>query len=145
MVFGTLERATLVTYILIGNDLDADHVARGLKNLFKNILRHSWVQSTDVEGSLVGLGGRATNVATSASGRHHVAGHGRSDGRGDRVRVLRDDHRRSRWGRHVRRVGLAIALGTIELLVLSTSSRLRGRRQRGCGRSGSVLSHRVQA
>ena len=32
-----------VTYILVGNDLDTDHVACGLKNLLEYILRHSGV------------------------------------------------------------------------------------------------------
>jgi len=133
------------THILVRDYLDAKHVAGGFEDLLKDVLRDPGVQTTDVEGSLVGLGRSTTNISSSASGRHHAAGHGRSHGSGDRVGVLWDDHRRPRGRRHVRRVGLAIALGAIVLLVLSTSSRLGNRRQRGRGRSRSVFSHRVQA
>lgn len=117
-------------------------MASGLENLLENILCDAGVQTTDVESSLVGLGGSSAHITTRTSGGHHVAGHGRGDGRRDWVRILRNHHG-GPWRRgHVGGVGLAVALGAIILLVLSSSG-LRGRRQRRRGGSGSVLGHRV--
>jgi hypothetical protein len=129
------------THILVRNNLNAEHVASGLENLLENILRHAGVQTTDIQSSLVGFGSSPAHIATRTGRGHHVARQGRGDGRRNRVRILRNDHGGT-WRRgHMGRVGLAVALSVV-LLVLSSRG-LRGRWQRGGGRSGSVLSHRV--
>jgi hypothetical protein len=92
---------------LVWDDLDALDVASRLEDLPQHVLGDAGVESAHVQSALVGLGSRATGdvARASAAGRHavqaRVAGQGRAHGGGDRVRVLRDDHRRERRRRHV--------------------------------------------
>jgi len=111
---------------LVRDDLDALDVAGGLENLAQHVLGDSGVQSTDVQGSLVGLGGSAArHVAGLAAGwGHWVAGHRGADGGGDGVGVLRDDDRGQRGGRHV----LLLLLLALVAIVAGGAARW-GRRQ----------------
>ena len=43
------------THVLVWDDLDALHVTGGLENLSENFFRNSWVQTTNIERSLVWL------------------------------------------------------------------------------------------
>lgn len=115
VVFGLRKK----TYILVRDDLDVLNMACSLENLTQDFLSHSLVQSANVEGTLVGLRGGATE-ATCAGGRHDaslVGGSGRSDSGRDRVGVLRD---MKRWRGH----RLAI-LGRFKARGASTSASLR--------------------
>lgn len=77
-------------------------MAGRLKYLLQDVLGDPGIQASNVEGALVGLGRGAADEATSGSRRGDTGNrHGRRDGRGDRVRVLRDDHLREGRGRHV--------------------------------------------
>jgi hypothetical protein len=134
---------SLCTHILVRDDLHAHNVTGSLKDLLENIFGHARIQTPNIEGSLVRLGGSAADIATSACGGHHVARHGGTHRGGNGVVILGNDHRGPWRGRHVGGVGLAIALGSIILLILSGGSRLRSRWQGGGSGSGSVLGHRV--
>lgn len=60
------------TYILVGDDFNILHMASRLKDLAQNILGDPLVEATDIEGSLVRLGGRSSETASTGR-RHHVA------------------------------------------------------------------------
>ncbi len=60
------------TYILIGDDFDILDMAGSLKDLAQNILGNPLVEATDVQGSLVRLGSRSSEII-SAGWRHHAA------------------------------------------------------------------------
>lgn len=100
-------------------------MARRLENLTQHILSHARVQSSHIQGALVGLrGGAARDVAgLAAGGRHGVARHGRADGCGDGIVVLGDDD-----GGEGRRRHVLLGLG----LVLVAGSTSRGRRGELC-------------
>ena len=90
------------TYILIRNNLDTLNMTGRFKDLFQNVLSDPGIQSSDVESAFVRLGRGATDEATAGGRRGDTRDrHGRGDSRGDRVRVLRDDHLREGRGWHV--------------------------------------------
>lgn len=119
------------TYILVGNDLHADHVASCLKDLLEDVLSDPRIQPTHIQGSLVWFRSRSADISTSACGGHHSnSGHGRGYGRRDRIGILGNYHRRARGRGHVGLVALAIALRSIVLLGLTDSGlRRRGKRR----------------
>jgi hypothetical protein len=106
---------------LVWNNLDALDVASRLEDLTQHIFSYSGVQSSHIQGSLVRFGRGATrDVAWSTTARRHgvqarVARQGRAHGGGDGVRVLGDDHRRERRGRHM-------LLGSAVLSVIARGS-----------------------
>jgi hypothetical protein len=106
------------TDVLVGDDLDAQDMADGVKDLLQHLLRHARVQAADVQRPLVGLGRGSANEAAGTLGRHDVlaAVHGRRHGRGDGIGVLRDAQRR-------RDVGAGFVAGLV-------SRRTRGGRRR---------------
>ena len=123
------------THILVRNDLHAEHVACGFKDLLQDVLSHPWIQSTHVESSLVRFGGGSAHIASSACRRHHIAsGHGGHGGR-YRIGILGNDHRGTRGRGHVRWGALAVALSSIVLLI---DSRRLWQRSSRCL---SVFSH----
>lgn len=111
----------IVTYVLIGDDLDVLDVTSSLEDLSQDILGDSRVQTTNVQRTLVGFGGGAAGKGATAGRRHDlVAAHGRGNGGRDRVRVGWDVQR---WRRHV-------GIGTVAIFVPRSSSiGLRGRRK----------------
>lgn len=124
------------TNVLVRNDLDTLDMAGGLKDLTQDILGDPGVQAAHVQGSLVGLGGSATGdvAGASAGGRHDVCAHGRADGGGDGVRVLGNDDRRERWGRHV-------LLGLAGSAAIVAGGACRGRGGRHLSLRGGSVGH----
>ena len=61
------------TYVLVRDDLDVLHVSSGLKDLSQDFLGDPRVQSTNVQGSLVGLRGGAPDGTASAHRGHNGA------------------------------------------------------------------------
>lgn len=120
-------------------------MAGSLEYLLQDVLCDPVVETSDIKCSFVWLRSGPTHKSTSAGGGHHAPRHRRSDRRRNRVGILRDHHWRTRRRRHVRGIGLAIALGCIVLLVLlllllARSASRTLRRQSGGG-SGHVFSH----
>ena len=129
------------THILVGDDLHADHVASGFKDLLEDVLSDPRVQPTHIQGSLVWFRSRSADISTSACGGHHInSGHGRGHGGGNRIGILGNYHRGTRGRGHMGLVALAIALRSIVLLGLTDSGLRRGGERRG-SRGLSVFSH----
>ena len=122
------------TYVLVRDDLDILNVTSSFEDLTQNILSDARVQTTNIQGSLVGLRGGAANEGTgTAGGCHIIAGHGRGDSGRNWIGVGRDVQRRRR---HVALVGGAV----LTIFVSgSTSIGLRGRRQLGA--RSNVIGH----
>lgn len=90
-----IQEGIIITYVLVGDDLDVLNVPSSLEDLSQDVLGNTRVQATDVQCALVGLGGGATWEWTTARRGHDlVATHGRCDGGGDRIVVGRDVKRR---------------------------------------------------
>jgi hypothetical protein len=111
-----------------------------LEDLAENILGDARIQASNIERTLVGLGGRATTERAAAAGRDDAAlvaarAHRGGDGSRDRVRVLRNMQRRRRH------VGGILASVLAVLVARSARVGLRGRRELARGRGRTVVSH----
>lgn len=106
-------------YILVGDDLHTLDMTGGLEDLLQDILGHPWIKSSNVQSSLVWLGGGPAYISTSTGRGHHVPGHRGRDSGWNRIGVLWNHNRRTRRGWHMGRIGLAVALRRIILLTRS--------------------------
>jgi hypothetical protein len=112
---------------LVRDNLNTLDVASRLENLAQDVLSDSGVESTNIQGPLVGLGrsaARGVGRAASARRGHDPSRHWRADGSRDWVRVLRDDDWRERGRRHV-------LLGVALLAVVARRALCRRGRQVG--------------
>ena len=101
------------TYVLVRDDLDVLHVSSGLEDLSQDFLGDPRVQSTNVQGSLVGLRGGAPDGTASAHGRAKtVEAVGIGHVHGERVVVLGDVQAERRLARHALAVAILIARHT---------------------------------
>jgi len=71
--FDTDEVDTDSTYILVWNDFNILDMPSRLKDLSKHIFCDSWIQTSNVQCTLVRLGSRATNESSSAIRRHNTS------------------------------------------------------------------------
>lgn len=115
-------------------------MTRRLEDLAQHVFRHTRIEATNIQSSLVRLGRCSSREGPPTAGRHDAARvvdtrHGRRDGGRDRVRILRDVQRR---GGDVRAIALAV-LGIVE--AGGSSVRLRRRRQLSCRGRWSSLGH----
>jgi hypothetical protein len=89
-------------YVFVRDNFDALDMASGFKNLFQNLLGNARIHSANIQRSLVWLGCGTADEPPSRSGRGHTGNrHRRSDGRRNRVCVLRDNDWGKRWRRHM--------------------------------------------
>jgi hypothetical protein len=102
-----------------------------LENLTQHFLCDPRVETSDIQRTLVRLGGGATHKSARAVGGHGgaVLAHGRRAGGRDGVGVLRDDDRRERRGGEVRRITAIVTV----LVPRRPRGGLRGRRQLRAG------------
>ena len=101
------------TYVLVRDDLDVLHVSSGLEDLSQDFLGDPRVQSTNVQGSLVGLRGGAPDGAAGAHGRAKtVQAVGIRHVHGERIVVLGDVQAERRLSRHALAVAILIARHT---------------------------------
>lgn len=128
------------THVLIRDDLHADNVSSSLKDLFQDILSDPLVKTANIKSSFVWLWGSSAHVPAGAGWGHHVPRHRRCDRRGNRIGILRNHNRRTRGRRHMRRIGLAVTLGSVVLLTWSSRG-LRRRRESRRSLGGYVISH----
>jgi hypothetical protein len=117
---------------LVRDNLNTLDVAGRLEDLAQNVLGDSGVQSTNIQGPLVGLRRGATRgVGRAASARrgHDPSRHGRADGSRDWVRVLRDDD-----GGEGRRRHVLLSVALLAIVARRALCRRRGRQvgARGC-------------
>ena len=89
---GVTSRAFEFTHVLVWYNLHALDMSRRLKNLLQNILCDSWIESTNIQRSLVRFWSSAPNACANRRSEV-VAGHGSVDSRWDRIVVLRDVER----------------------------------------------------
>lgn len=125
-----------VTYVLVGDDLDILHVSSGLEDLPENFFGDPWVQTTNVQRSLVGLRSGAPDGAASAHGRAKaIEAVGIRHVHRERVVVLRDVETERRLRGH------ALAVAVLEALLLASLARqtTHGRRHGELSCGGAVV------